>query len=75
MTILERIDSTAKGVKTYLASGIGVVIVAVLQSQGIDAVDTVDQIAKLLSDTVVQVVALQAFIVGLLRKAMPDKRG
>lgn len=73
--MLEVIDKFAKGIKTYLAAGTGVMIVAVLQSQGIDAVGVIDTITQLLKDTVTQVVAIQALVVSVLRKAMPDKRG
>lgn len=73
--MLETIDKFAKGVKTYLAAGTGVMVVAILQSQGVDAVGFVDTVTELAKDTVTQVVSIYSLVIVTLRKAMPDKRG
>jgi hypothetical protein len=73
MKFFEKIDNILKGAKTYLASAFGLVVVAFLQSKGVDAVGVIDGAITLLDNATVQAAAVWAFGQSFLRKIA--KRG
>ena len=69
--MFQTIDEKLKGAKTYLTSGVGLVLIAYLQTKGIDSVGFLD----IISDATVQIAAVWAAAASIFRAAMPDKRG
>lgn len=76
--MLEKIDSIAKGLKSYTSTALFAAVAFYLNQKGFDvsqAQSLLEQIYHVITDGMNQVIALIAAVQVLIRKAMPDKRG